>query len=61
MTPATTSTTTSPREASIAIERSGRQITLRVLHEDGVQDLGSFANAADAWRALDRIDAPALG
>ena len=39
-------------------ETEGGSVTLHTLDSGGARLFGSFANAAEAWRALDELDAP---
>jgi hypothetical protein len=36
------------------------QITVHELHHDGVRPVGTYADAPDAWAAVDRLDAPVV-
>lgn len=40
-------------------EQDGGELTLHTIDGGRAELLGSFASAAEAWRALDEIDAPA--
>lgn len=44
---------------SYTVDPASRQITLHRLDRNGPTPLGTFSRAADAWSALDAIDAPA--
>lgn len=42
---------------ALAVTRSDRGITVHTLDLDGLQPVGTFRSAADAWRAIDELDA----
>jgi hypothetical protein len=44
--------------ADVIMTRQGREITLHAPGAGGRRVLGRYASAAEAWRALDDIDAP---
>jgi hypothetical protein len=56
--PSTASTVPVPVLAVDVDERTA-QITIHELHRDGVRLVGTYADAAQAWAAVDRLDAPA--
>ena len=41
------------------IEPDGRIVLHQVSHEGRARGLGTFSDAAEAWKAIDEIDAPA--
>jgi hypothetical protein len=59
MTPSVIHDVLTRTDPQIAVERSGGNMTVSLLSDSGVDVLGTFSCAADAWSALDKIDAPA--
>jgi hypothetical protein len=41
---------------SIDVDRRSRRFTLNTLSPDGVNRVGTFANVADVWAAVDALD-----
>jgi len=41
---------------SIDVDRRTRRITLNTLSANGVDRIGTFANVADVWAAVDALD-----
>jgi hypothetical protein len=44
----------------LSLKRDSRGLTLDLINESGAHQLGTFANAVEAWRALDALDCAAL-
>lgn len=65
MTPATATVTTTglPVEQvpALALQRTAGVLSLSELTLDGPRDIGTFADAAAAWKAIDALDMAALG
>jgi hypothetical protein len=43
---------------ALAVTRTDRGLTIHTLDLDGLQPVGTFTSAADAWRAIDELDSP---